>query len=159
MDRTPTGRAAVVNGGPTETGHEPPRKRGIFYGWWIVVTGLMANFAYAEQFNTTYGVFIHQLGAEMGWGRTALAGVPSLARIPEAILGSVLGPLVDRHGARWFMAFGGVLLGVSFMALSTITELWQLYLYKGVIMAVGARSGSSTPAHSWRRASCRSPPR
>ena len=58
----------------------PTARRGFFYGWWIVASGLLANFAYAEQFNSTYGVFVQHVGTEMGWGRTALAGVQTLSR-------------------------------------------------------------------------------
>lgn len=115
-----------------------PRKRGIFYGWWIVVSGLLANFAYAEQFNSTYGVFVRPIGAEMGWGRTELAGVQTLSRFPEAAMAMLLGPVVDRHGARWIMGFGGLVMGVSFFILATIDELWQLFFFKGLVMAVGA---------------------
>jgi hypothetical protein len=59
------------------------KRRGIFYGWWIVISGMFANFAYAEQFNSSYGVFVHEIGADTGWSRTALAGVQSIGRIPE----------------------------------------------------------------------------
>jgi MFS family permease len=109
-----------------------------FYGWWIVFSGFLANFAYAEQFNSTYGVFVQPIGAEMGWGRTPLAGVQALSRVPEAVVAVVLGPAVDRYGARWIMGFGGLVMAGSFFALALIDELWQLFLIKGIVMAVGA---------------------
>ena len=92
-----------------------PKNGGPFYGWWIVFSGLLANFAYAEQFNSTYGVFVGPIGSEMGWGRTALAGVQTVSRLPEAIIASTLGSFVDEHGARWLMGFGGLLMGASFL--------------------------------------------
>ena len=113
-------------------------KGGIFYGWWIVIAGLFANFAWAEQFNSSYGVFVGHVGDEMSWGRTALAGVQTVTRVPEALATLFLGPFVDRHGARWLVAAGGVVVGASFISLSTIDQLWQLYLYKGLVMAIGA---------------------
>lgn len=115
-----------------------PAKRGVFYGWWVLVASSLANFAYAEQLNTSYGVFLHQLGVDMGWSRTALAGVATLTRIPEALLTSVLGPIVDRHGTRWLIGLGGLIVGTSFLALSTIDQLWQLYVIKGMVMSLGA---------------------
>lgn len=115
-----------------------PKKRGLFYGWWIVGSGLFANFAYAEQFNSSYGVFVQAINLDTGWSRTALAGVSTLTRFPEAIATSLLGPFVDRHGARWLVAGGGLVVSGSFLVLSTIDELWQLYLYKGLVMAAGA---------------------
>jgi MFS family permease len=114
------------------------KEGGIFYGWWVLGSGVLTYFAYAEQFNTSYGVFIQQLTQEMGWSRTALAGVNTASRLPEALFTTLLGPFVDRHGARWLVAVGGLLVGGSFMALSTMEHLWQLYLYKAVLMAIGA---------------------
>ena len=115
-----------------------PKKRGLFYGWWVVFAGMMANFAYAEQFNSSYGVFVYQIGLELGWGRTALAGVQSVGRIPEAIGAAFLGGFVDRYGTRWLTLLGGIIVGVAFLALATIHEVWELYLYRGLGMPLGA---------------------
>lgn len=123
---------------PSASAPAASREGRFFYGWWIVLSGLLANFAYAEQFNSTYGVFVHHIGSEMGWSRTALAGVQTLSRFPEAAVASFLGPFIDRHGTRWIMGLGGLVMSASFFACATIDELWQLYLYKGIVMAVGA---------------------
>ena len=116
----------------------PPKKKGIFYGWWVVASCFLANFGYAEQFNTSYGVFVAALSSDMGWARTALAGVATGGRLCEALVSFLLGPLVDRHGARWFMGLGGLLVAASFVVLATITQVWQLYVFKSISMAVGA---------------------
>src|SRR6266581_3749183 len=93
-----------------------------FYGWLIVAAGFAANIAYSEQFNSTYGVFISHVGADTGWGRTALAGVKTVARLPESVIAAFIGPVVDRHGARWLMVGGAVVMAVSFMLLATIQD-------------------------------------
>jgi MFS transporter, OFA family, oxalate/formate antiporter len=110
----------------------------VFYGWYIVAAGFLANIAYAEQFNATYGVFIQPVGAELGWSRTALAGVKTVSRIPEAAIAPFIGPLVDRYGSRWFIVVGGLIFGAGLMLASTIQEIWQLYLYMGILMPLGA---------------------
>lgn len=120
---------------PAPAAGRPPR---FFYGWLIVAAGFAANVAYSEQFNSTYGVFIAHVGAETGWGRTALAGVKTVARIPESVVAAFIGPVVDRYGARWLMVGGGLVMAVSFMLLSTIQELWQLFLILGLLLPVGA---------------------
>ncbi len=114
-----------------------PRKPRIFYGWLIVGACFLANFAYTEQFSAAYGVFITHLEADMGWGRTALAGVKTMARLVEAMITPILGPRIDRFGARWFMVGGACVMALSFFLASVLTELWQLYLYFGLIGAVG----------------------
>ncbi len=114
-----------------------PKRPRVFYGWHIVAASFLANFAYTEQFSAAYGVFITHLAADMGWGRTALAGVKTMARLVEAGMAPIIGPLVDRYGARWIMVAGGSVMAVSFFLASQLQELWQLYLYFGFIGAVG----------------------
>ncbi len=109
----------------------------MFYGWWIVAAAVLSQYAYSIQFNANYGVYVYTMGAEMGWSRTALSAVQSLGRIPEGIFGIALGPFVDRHGARWIVAVGALAMGLSLIALASVEELWQLYLYRGIIMSAG----------------------
>jgi MFS family permease len=73
----------------------------------------------------------------MGWSRTALSAVQSIGRVPEALLGVLLGPAVDRYGTRAIVIVGAITMAGSFFLLATITELWQLYLYRGIIMSAG----------------------
>jgi OFA family oxalate/formate antiporter-like MFS transporter len=114
-----------------------PAKRGIFYGWYIVAAGFFANVAYSEQFSASYAVFIQHLGDSMGWSRTSLAGVKTVGRLTEAVIAPILGPLIDRYGARWLMAIGGVVSGLALMLAATVDELWQLYLFLGFMAPMG----------------------
>lgn len=124
-----------------------PRKSGLFYGWYIVGSAFLANVAFSEQFSPSYGVFIYHMGQETGWGRTALAGVKTLARLPEAFLLPFLGPILDRYGARWLMLGGGIAYGLCLALVSTVTEIRQLYLYMGILVPIGgAFFGGVVPA-------------
>lgn len=114
------------------------RRRGRpFYGWWIVAAAVLSQYAYSIQFNANYGVYVYTMGAEMGWSRTALSAVQSVGRVPEGIFGVLLGPTVDRHGARWIVGIGALVMGFSLIALASVEELWQLYLYRGILMSAG----------------------
>ena len=83
----------------------------LFYGWWIVAAAVLSQYAYSIQFNANYGVYVYTMGAEMGWSRTALSAVQSIGRVPEGVVGILLGPVVDRHGARWIVGIGALLMG------------------------------------------------
>ena len=134
-----TGQSAQTEGPAADViPTHPSRHHKLFYGWWIVGAAILVNYAYAVQFNSNFGVYVYTMGADMGWGRTALAGVQSLGRVPEALAAMLLGPVVDRHGARWLIGIGAVVVAASYLALATMQDLWQLYLYRGVIMSVGA---------------------
>src|SRR5688572_28455303 len=78
------------------------------------------------------------MSADTGWSRTALAGVRTVTRIPEALGAMFVGPLVDRYGARWMMVGGGIFMAATLALLATIEEIWQLYLYMGILTPLGA---------------------
>ena len=107
-----------------------------FYGWVIVgcsFTVLAA--AYGIQFS--YGVFMPEISAEMGWGRTSLSLAYSVYVFVYSALGIVAGVYTDRWGPRLVVGVGGVLLGSGVMLLSQMQALWQLYLFLGGIAALG----------------------
>src|SRR5437773_5449620 len=112
-------------------------RTGFFYGWYIVGAGFLANLAYSEQFAAAYGVFIYHLGTNMGWGRTLLAGVKTTGRLAEALAAPMIGVLVDRYGARWIMVGGGIASGFALMLAATVDEIWQLYIYIGLLAPLG----------------------
>ena len=112
-------------------------REGLFYGWYIVGAAFLGNIAYAEQFNASFGVFLHHVAADTGWGRTALAGIKSFARLTEAGVTPFIGPLVDRYGARWIMVGGGLVGGLALIAVPTVDAFWQLLILVGVLAPIG----------------------
>ncbi|MFC1814575.1 MFS transporter [Thermodesulfobacteriota bacterium] len=101
-----------------------PTKR-IYYGWYIVGVGFLANTAAVFSLSSTLGVFMKPLTADLGVSR----GVFSLLRSGESLISASLSPLVgsmvDRHGGRWLMTFGAVVVGIGFLMLSQVEAFWQ----------------------------------
>jgi len=60
------------------------------------------------------------------------------------LLGIVTGRLNDRFGPRLVLATCGFFLGLGYLLMSWISAVWQLYLFYGVIVAVGM-SGFTVP--------------
>ena len=121
-----------------ESPPRPPRKRGrYFYGWNIVAASFMAHLAYAEQFSSTLGLFFNPLSREFGWSRTQIALVQVISRVVEATSAPFIGPMVDRFGARSLMPLGALIAGTALIAVTYVDFLWQFYLVRGIIAAVG----------------------
>ncbi len=117
-----------------------PKKRTkprYFYGWNIVATSFLARLAYAEHFTSILGLFIKPLQREFGWGRSSIAGIQTTARVIEAAIAPVVGPLVDRYGPRLLMPVGALIVGAAMLGVTRITTLWQFYMLRGVIVAFG----------------------
>jgi len=121
----------------TSSGPSTAERPRTYYGWWIVGAAALVNFAYTVQFNSNYGAYVYSMGADLGWSRTALSAGQAIGRIPEALTAVLVGPVVDRHGARWLVGIGAVMMAAAFVALSTVQQIWQLYLYRGVVVSIG----------------------
>ena len=85
----------------------------------------------------TYGVFFNSLLEEFQWSRASLSGASSLAFILSGIFAIIIGKLNDIHGPRKLMSIASLLLGTGVILMSRLTELWQLFVFYGIIFGVG----------------------
>jgi MFS family permease len=108
-----------------------------FYGWTIVAVGFLAHIASAFSISSTLSVFLKPLSADLGVSR----GVFSLVRSGEVLIGALAAPLVgtllDRHGGRWLMATGGVVLGAGLFLLGQARDFWQFLLVRWLVVSPG----------------------
>src|SRR5512134_4009408 len=109
----------------------------IFYGWRIVVAGGALQFLQNMLLNMSFGAYVAALVQERGWSKTALSGAAALKSTESAILGPVLGWMVDRFGARGIIRAGIVPFGIGMMLLSQTDTLVGFYA-AFVIVALGA---------------------
>ena len=120
------------------------RARGVFYGWWMVGAASFIMTLMALTVFQGLGIFLVALQAHFGWSRTAISGAFSLLRVEGAALGPVEGLLVDRLGAKRMVLIGFSILGIGFLFLSRIENLWQFFAVFGLI-AVGSGVGGWLP--------------
>ena len=116
----------------------------IFYGWRIVIAGGALQFLQNLLLNMAFGAYVAVLVEERGWSKTALAGAAAMKSTESAILGPVLGWMLDRFGAQGLIRTGIVLFGIGFMLLSRIDTLVGFYA-AFVILALGSSMCSNFP--------------
>jgi MFS family permease len=108
-----------------------------FYGWTIVAVGFLAHIASAFSISSTLSVFLKPLSSDLGISR----GVFSLIRSGEILIGAAAAPLVgtllDRHGARWLMATGGLIAGAGFLLLGQARDFWQFLIFRWLLVSPG----------------------
>lgn len=85
----------------------------------------------------TYGVFYVALLEAFGWSRAATAGAISLSIVFEGISFPFVGSLTDRLGPRRTLVVGGSILALGLGFSATISSLWQLYLWLGLVVSLG----------------------
>jgi sugar phosphate permease len=101
--------------------------RKIFYGWWMVGAATGLQFLQAGLVTQAFGAYLAVLSEEQGWSKTALSGAAALQQMEVALLGPVLGWLLDRFGPKIFVRAGVVIFGIGLCLLSQVQTLPAFY--------------------------------
>jgi OFA family oxalate/formate antiporter-like MFS transporter len=118
---------------------EAAPKSKIYYGYVIVVACYFIMMVY---WGTTfsYGIFFDSLLKDFGWTRAATSGAYSLMTLVFGFSGMVIAKLSDKYGPRIVIGACGTLMGIGYIFLSRITEIWHLYLGYDIFIAIGMGS-------------------
>jgi sugar phosphate permease len=109
----------------------------IFYGWWMVGAATGLQFLQAGLVTQAFGAYLAVLADEQGWSKTALSGAAALQQMEVALLGPVLGWLIDRFGPKVFVRAGIVVFGSGLCLLSQVQTLPAFY-GAFVVIALGS---------------------
>lgn len=110
-----------------------------FYGYTIVAACFLIQGIGVGSF-IAYGVFFPSLLDTFGWSRTMISGASSMALLLMGFLGILTGALNDRFAPRIIMTVTGVILGCSYLLLTQMNAVWQLYLFFGLMTGIGLSS-------------------
>ena len=111
--------------------------RKIFYGWYIVGVAFICYLSSSFALSSTLSIFLKPLSTEFGISR----GIFSFIRSGEVLFSSVIaflvGPLIDRYGARWLIVGGALVAGAGYLLLSQVQEFWQFMVIRWLPITVG----------------------
>ena len=103
-------------------------RRGVFYGWWIVVGGFLIQVLISGLVQRTFSLYFVLLQGEFGWSRALLSVPFSFAQAESGgLLGPLQGWLLDKFGPRAVMRVGVVILGASLIAMSQVHSMGVLF--------------------------------
>ena len=109
----------------------------IFYGWRMVGAACGIQFLLAAFLTQALGLYIAVLSDEMGWSKTTLSGAAALQSVEAAIIGPVLGWIMDRVGPQKMIRLGMVLFSAGLLMLSQVNAVATFYT-SAILMAIGA---------------------
>ncbi len=152
-----TATGAGADGAPAAGAYaappEPPRKRkGIFFGWYIVAGGFVLNAILGGLMFHAFGLYVVEFVEEFGWSRTALSIAFSIQMVEAGLLGPIQGFVLDKFGPRRIMLVGITIFGIGFFMLSQINTLTEFYIAFIVIalgMGVGSMMGVAVAVVNW----------
>ena len=117
--------------------HAKPR---IFYGYVVVFASLLI-LVVMHGISSSFGVFFNPLQDAFGWDRATISGATSVAFFLMGFFSTVAGRLTDRYGPKLTLAVSAAILCVSYLLMSRIQSVWQLYLFYGLFVAMGNSGG------------------
>lgn len=110
---------------------------GFYYGWIILAVVFLAEFGSTGMGGITLALFFPVMGEEMGWSLTKLTGAVTAQGIAALVISPVIGPLLDRYGARPVMLAGALTAGVGMLLMMTIQTVWHYWILYAIIGALG----------------------
>lgn len=139
-----------------QTGATLIKRQRLFYGWRIVALGFTNNLFAVGIATYGFGVFIKPMTDDpsLQWTRTEVVVAFTVSGVIATLMGPWIGIMLDKeHGARLITVFIGVAAAVGLALLGAVQELWQLYLFFGILVAAFAHDPpfliTSTTISKW----------
>jgi len=111
----------------------PPR----FYYGYVILFLCFVNTMFVRGAFGSFSVFYVALLEDFHWSHAVGASVVSLNSLVYASVSPGVGYLFDRLGPRALMPLAGLLMGVGFILSGFSRSLWELYIFYGMLAAVG----------------------
>ena len=126
-----------------------------FHYAWVIVAVTFLVLLVASSVRAAPGVLITPLEKEFGWDRAAISAAIAASILTFGLGGPLSGGLIARFGPRRVALFGSLAIAVGLLPLLSLRDLWQLFVFWGVVVGLGTGAVGSvlgaTVAHRWFR--------
>ena len=112
------------------------RKTRLFHGWYVLAASFIVLFLSGGS-RAAIGVMVEPMETELGWTREAISAARFLNLGIYALSTIITGRLYDRYGPKWIVIGSTLLFCAGHALMATMNAMWQLYLYFGVLNAMG----------------------
>ena len=116
--------------------HFGKRKVPLYHGWYVLVASFIVLFLSGGG-RAAIGVMVKPWEMDLGWTREAISSAQFLNLALYALAIIITGRLYDRYGPKWIVVGSTILFSAGHALMATMDEMWQLYLYFGVLNALG----------------------
>jgi MFS family permease len=131
----------------------PGKKEMPFYGWVALAGATLVYLTNTGIFFYSYGVFLPTMCSEYGWSRAVVGSGLSMALLAFGLPGPLVGASVARFGPRANILMGNLLIAFGLAGMSVASKVWQIYLFYGVMVGLGAGFGTyiacTTVINNW----------
>jgi len=117
-------------------------KSGFFYGWVILGVCFLIMFVGAGCVYYAFGIFLKPMIADLGCTRGDASVALSITMLMIGLPAPLVAVVINRLGTRKVMAAGMVVVSSGIALMSTISQLWHLWLFFGFIVGIGMAFGN-----------------
>ncbi len=110
--------------------------------WLVAAAGFVALLA-AAAIRATFGILMEPLMTEFGWSHGAISTAASINLLVFGLSAPFAAALTERVGLTRVVVVALGLIMLSAVAITQVTQLWQLYLVWGLV--AGAATGAVAP--------------
>jgi MFS family permease len=105
---------------------------------WAVAAVTFLALVAAAAFRSSTGVFIEPISAEFGWSLSTVSFAVTVNFLLYGLVAPFGAALMEAFGVRRVVAGALVLLALGMALITVVTQPWQLVLFWGVFLGVGA---------------------
>ncbi len=131
--------------------NDEPRR--FFYGWVIVGVMAVSGAVSMAMGSLNFGLFIKPMGDELGIGRAAFGWAQTARQGAGALSSPLIGPLLDRFGARVMLPVAALATGGAMLGLANMSVAWHLVALFALMGMVGMSGPgalvTSVPVLKW----------
>ena len=123
-----------------------------YYGWAIVLTSFCVSIAQVPMYGPVFSVFVRPIEDDLGWTRASITLAFTVGSLGGSLLATVIGAMLDRHGARPVMAGAGVVAAAGLVGVAVMSEEWHFWAAYGAARAAsvaGVGLGMSVAIANW----------
>lgn len=113
------------------------------YGWVIVFAGLVISLCMYGVIES-FAIMFKPIAQQFAWDRGTVSVASMISWTSFGISSLICGRLSDHFGSKWVIITGGLFFVAGTFLMSQVQSLWQLYVYFGVVLAIG-RSATGVP--------------
>ncbi|MBA3416129.1 MAG: MFS transporter [Chloroflexia bacterium] len=113
---------------------------------WLIVAALTVILMVASGARFLFGIVLKPVSEQFGWDRAELTGAVLLGTLTLSLCQPLVGFWIDRIGPTKIVVAGCALLGLALLPLAAARELWQVYLFWGVLASLGLAATSPVNA-------------
>jgi len=124
-----------------------PTRNSWYYGW--VIVGICTAVVFVVTGTKgSIGALFKDMQKDLGWDRGTTAGASAISTLAWGLALPLVGPLVDRYGARRVMLASIILMIGAVVTMFWVKSLWALYLFFGVLPGAALAGSTVVPAAS-----------